>query len=65
MLAVALNVKAEKVCVGTYPCTGQMLCKFSFVLSVDVLQHDAFLFFCLSTVQETHLQNETESFGLL
>ena len=46
VLAVALNVKAEQVCIGTCHCTGQMSCKLSFVFSVDALQHAAFLFFC-------------------
>lgn len=45
MLGTALNAKAEQLCVGTCACTGQRLYKFSFVLSVDVLQHAAFLSF--------------------
>lgn len=38
---------SRAVCVGICPCTGQMVCKFSFVVSVDVLQNAAFLFFLL------------------
>lgn len=44
VLAVVLDVKAKLVCVGACPYPGQMLCKFSFVLSVEVFQHAAFLF---------------------
>lgn len=45
MLAAVLSVKAKQFCIGICACTGQMLCKFSFVLSVGVLQHATFLSF--------------------
>lgn len=50
MLAAVLSVKAKQFCIGICACTGQMLCKFSFVLSVGVLQRATFLsfFFLLS-----------------